>query len=74
MQYGFDALSLMPTSLHGPGVNYHPTYSHALPALSRRFHGAHAPSITRWGTHAMMGQSLLRGLCVFAGALAARTG
>ena len=49
MQYGFDALSLMPTSLHGPGVNYHPTYSHALPALSRRFHGAHAPSITRWG-------------------------
>ena len=51
MQYGFDALSLMPTSLHGPGVNYHPTYSHALPALSRRFHGAqaHAPSATRWG-------------------------
>ena len=25
IQYGFDAISLMPTNLYGPGDNYHPT-------------------------------------------------
>ena len=32
-QYGFDAISLMPTNLYGPGDNYHPTQSHVLPSL-----------------------------------------
>ena len=32
-QHGFDAISLMPTNLYGPGDNYHPTNSHVLPAL-----------------------------------------
>ena len=52
-QHGFDAISLMPTNLYGPGDNYHPTNSHVLPALIRRFHEAkesHAPSVTCWGS------------------------
>jgi GDP-L-fucose synthase len=52
-QHGFDAISLMPTNLYGPGDNYHPTNSHVLPALIRRFHEAaeaQAPSVTCWGT------------------------
>ena len=36
-QHGFDAISLMPTNLYGPGDNYHPENSHVLPALIRRF-------------------------------------
>ena len=52
-QYGFDAISLMPTNLYGPGDNYHPKNSHVLPALIRRFHEAKqaaASSVTCWGT------------------------
>ena len=52
-QYGFDSISLMPTNLYGPGDNYHPTNSHVLPALIRRFHEAKqeaAPSVTCWGS------------------------
>ena len=36
-QYNFNAISLMPTNLYGPGDNYHPTNSHVLPSLIRRF-------------------------------------
>lgn len=36
-QHGFDAISVMPTNLYGPGDNFHPTNSHVLPALIRRF-------------------------------------
>jgi len=53
IQHGFDAFSLMPTNLYGPGDNYHPTHSHVLPALIRRFHEAkenEAASVTCWGT------------------------
>lgn len=39
-QYRFDAISLMPTNLYGPGDNYHPQNSHVLPALIRRASGA----------------------------------
>ncbi|MCR5562331.1 MAG: GDP-L-fucose synthase [Desulfovibrio sp.] len=52
-QYGFDAISAMPTNLYGPGDNFHPENSHVLPALLRRFHQAkldRAPSVTIWGT------------------------
>jgi GDP-L-fucose synthase len=52
-QHGFDAISLMPTNLYGPGDNYHPTNSHVLPALIRRFHEAaegKAASVTCWGS------------------------
>ena len=57
LQHGFDVISLMPTNLYGPGDNYHPMYSHVLPALIRRFHEATqtgATSLTCWGTGAPM--------------------
>ena len=37
MQHGFDAISIMPTNLYGPGDNYHPNDSHVMAALLRRF-------------------------------------
>lgn len=52
-QYGFDAISLMPTNLYGPGDNFHSENSHVLPALIRRFHEAKeqgAEKVTIWGT------------------------
>ena len=39
-QYGFDAISLMPTNLYGPGDNFDLENSHVLPALIRKFHEA----------------------------------
>ncbi len=36
-QYGRDYRSIMPTNLYGPGDNFHPSNSHVLPALMRRF-------------------------------------
>ncbi len=39
-QYNTDYISVMPTNLYGPNDNYHPTNSHVLPALIRRFHQA----------------------------------
>lgn len=53
LQHGFDAISLMPTNLYGPGDNYHPTNSHVMAALLRRFQQAAveaAPAVTCWGT------------------------
>ena len=51
-QYKTDFISLMPTNLYGPNDNYHPTHSHVLPALIRRFHEAKesgAATVTCWG-------------------------
>ena len=39
-QYGFDAISLMPTNLYGPGDNYNLNNSHVMPALIRKFYDA----------------------------------
>ena len=52
-QYGTDYISAMPTNLYGPNDNYHPTHSHVLPALIRRFHEAKvsgAEEVTCWGS------------------------
>lgn len=72
-QHGFDAISLMPTNLYGPGDNYHPENSHVLPALIRRFHEAaeaKAESVTCWGTGTPLREFLhvddLGEACVFA--------
>ncbi len=72
-QYGFDAISLMPTNLYGPGDNYHPKNSHVLPALIRRFHEAKERGdqrVTCWGTGSPMREFLhvddLGNACVFA--------
>ena len=52
-QYGFDALSLMPTNLYGPGDNYHPENSHVIPALIKKFSDAvtsKSKVVTCWGS------------------------
>jgi len=52
-QYGTRYLAAMPTNLYGPGDNYHPTQSHVIPALIRKFHEAKVQgsrSVTVWGT------------------------
>jgi GDP-L-fucose synthase len=52
-QYGFPAISLMPTNLYGPEDNFDLQTSHVLPALIRRFHEAKVsgvPEVTLWGT------------------------
>ena len=52
-QHGFDAISLMPTNLYGPGDNYHPANSHVMAALIRRFLNAArdgAEVVRCWGT------------------------
>ncbi|XP_030510691.2 GDP-L-fucose synthase 1 [Cannabis sativa] len=53
IQYGWDAISGMPTNLYGPNDNFHPENSHVLPALMRRFHEAKVKSskeVVVWGT------------------------
>jgi len=52
-QYGFDAISLMPTNLYGPGDNFDLETSHVLPALMRKFHEArlnNAQEVVIWGS------------------------
>ncbi len=52
-EYGFDAISVMPTNLYGPGDNFSRHNSHVLPALIRKFHEAKesgAPTVEIWGT------------------------
>ena len=52
-QYGFNAISLMPTNLYGPGDNFDLENSHVLPALIRRFHEAKLrgdAEVVVWGT------------------------
>ncbi len=52
-QYGTRYLAVMPTNLYGPGDNYHPTNSHVIPALLRKFHEARQrgeASVTVWGS------------------------
>lgn len=52
-EYGFNAISLMPTNLYGPGDNFDVQNSHVLPALIRRFHEAKQrgdETLSIWGT------------------------
>lgn len=71
-QYGTDYISIMPTNLYGPNDNYHPAFSHVMPALIRRFHEAKeadAPYVTCWGDGSPLREFLyvedLAELCVF---------
>lgn len=60
-QYGFQAISLMPTNLYGPGDNFDPLNSHVLPAMMRRFHEARVrqlPEVVIWGTGTPMREFL----------------
>jgi GDP-L-fucose synthase len=52
-QFGDDFISAMPTNLYGPGDNFNPETSHALPGMIYKFHHAKASgtkSVTLWGT------------------------
>ena len=52
-QYGFNAISAMPTNLYGPGDNFNLNSSHVLPALMRKFHEAKEhgrAEVEIWGT------------------------
>jgi GDP-L-fucose synthase len=52
-QYGFNAISAMPTNLYGPGDNFDLQTSHVLPALLRKFHAAKQngdAEVTVWGS------------------------
>ena len=52
-QFGFDAISVMPTNLYGPGDNFSLENSHVLPALIRKFHSAkvnNEDAVDVWGT------------------------
>jgi GDP-L-fucose synthase len=52
-QHNFNAISLMPSNLYGPGDNFDLQNSHVLPALIRKFHDAKVnrdPDVVVWGT------------------------
>ena len=52
-QYGFDAISLMPTNLYGPGDNYHEKNSHVMASLIKKFCSAvkfSEKEVLCWGT------------------------
>jgi GDP-L-fucose synthase len=52
-QYGFNAITAMPTNLYGPEDNFDLASSHVLPALLRKFHEAKqagARTVDVWGT------------------------
>lgn len=71
-QYGFCAISAMPTNLYGPCDNFDLTTSHVVPALIRKFHEAREGRKDRvevWGTGTSRREFLhvddLASACVF---------
>lgn len=51
-QYSFDAISIMPPNLYGPGDNFNEGSGHVLASLMNRFHNAKVkgePTVTCWG-------------------------
>ena len=72
-QHDFDAISLMPCNLYGPGDNYHPQNSHVIPALIRKFYEAIKKNenlVNCWGTGNPLREFLhvddLANACIFA--------
>jgi len=52
-EYGKSAISAMPTNLYGPGDNFDPESSHALPGMITKFHRAKVKvekEVVLWGT------------------------
>lgn len=51
-QYGFSAVTLMPTNMYGPNDNFDLETSHVLPAMLRKFHEAKLHELSKvilWG-------------------------
>lgn len=61
-QYGFNAISLMPTNLYGPYDNFNIETSHVLPAMIAKFHTAannnDSPEVQLWGDGSAMREFL----------------
>ena len=59
-QYGFNAISLMPTNLYGPGDNFDLETSHVLPAMIAKFYKSTQSndSVTLWGDGSAMREFL----------------
>ena len=61
-QYGFNAISLMPTNLYGPNDNFDLQTSHVLPAMIAKFHNALSHSehweVKLWGDGSAMREFL----------------
>jgi GDP-L-fucose synthase len=59
-QYGFNAISLMPTNLYGPNDNFDLETSHVLPAMIAKFHNATQKneSVNLWGDGSAMREFL----------------
>ena len=73
LQYGFDAISLMPCNLYGVGDNYDPSSSHVIPALIHKFYTAkkkNQSKVVCWGTGNPLREFLyvddLAEACIFA--------
>lgn len=52
-QYGFNAFTVMPSNVYGPGDNFHPENSHVVAGLMRRIHEANKnnyETVEVWGT------------------------
>ena len=70
-QYGFNAISLMPTNLYGPNDNFDLETSHVLPALMRKCHEGKAEGkrMDVWGSGLVMREFLhvddLADACLF---------
>ena len=53
VQYGFNAIFVIPTNLYGPGDNFDPESSHVIPAIIRKIQDAMGKGETKvslWGT------------------------
>lgn len=60
-QHNRDYRSVMPTNLYGPNDNFHPSNSHVIPALLRRFHEAvqkNDADVVVWGSGTPMREFL----------------
>ena len=71
-QYGFDAISLMPPNLYGPGDSFNEGSGHVLASLMNRFHNANMrgdKNVTCWGDGTPMREFLftddLADACMF---------
>lgn len=71
-QFGFNAMTVMPSNVYGVGDNFHPENSHVVAGMMRRFHEAKeagADKVTVWGTGTPMRELIdaddLANACIF---------
>lgn len=71
-QYGFNALTVMPSNVYGVGDNFHPEHSHVVAGLMRRFHEAklsNRSEVVVWGSGSPLRELIdaddLADACVF---------